>query len=99
MKWRIRMVISMKKPVDIILESFTKLPLGKMVQVPIIAIYKSPKDYPGKYVARLWDIRNRPTIYVTVANTLDIIREGIPRNMHRLPPFPSDDPVLVETWI
>ena len=32
------------------------------IKVPLVVIYDSPKDFPGKVVARVWDgEKNRPT--------------------------------------
>lgn len=88
----------MKSPDDIILEDFMRFKLEAVTQVPIIAVYNSPKDYPGKYVARLWDIHKKPTKFVVIKNTLNEIRRSLPTQMTRLPPDRRDDPVLVETW-
>lgn len=89
----------MKRPNDIELESFINVQLGKLVYVPIIAVYKNPKDYHGKYVARLWDIRNKPTKYIVIRDSLEKLRQAIPGSLHRMPPSPKDDPVLVETYL
>lgn len=89
----------MKKKASIIVDTFKRLPLKQLCIVPIIAVYNSPKDFPGKHVARLWDIHNKPTAYAMVEDTLESIRKGIPETMTRLPPVPMDDPVIVETWL
>lgn len=84
---------------DIELESFLDVNLKQLVKVPIIVIYNSPKDYPEKHVARLWDIHNKPTKYVVINDNLDGIRNIIPKAMMRLSRNSEDDPVIVETWI
>lgn len=89
----------MKKQNDMELNDFKSLNLRTLVSVPIIAVYKNPKDYPGKYTARLWDISNKPTQYVVVRDSLKEIRMTIPGCMTRLGPCSMDDPVIVETWI
>lgn len=30
--------------------------ISKVTRMPLITVYNSPTDYPGKFVARLWDI-------------------------------------------
>jgi hypothetical protein len=64
-------------------------------------IYERPRDYPDSYVVRAWTTRGgEPTPGpARTAPTLDAARKLVPRGMHRLPPFPGDDPVIVETWI
>lgn len=62
---------------DKILDSFGWRCIRANAAVPLICIYSSPTDYPGKYVARLWDMM-RPTNLVTVSDSLEGIRQTIP---------------------
>jgi hypothetical protein len=89
----------MKKKDSIIIGSFLDFPVRQLCTVPIIVIYKSPADYPGQYVARLWDVRNRPTRYAMIKDSLEDVRKGIPVTMIRLSPSEKDDPVIIETWL
>jgi len=82
---------------DTILNNFNEIDIQKLTQ-PLIAIYKHPRDYPEKYVARLWDI-SKPTQYIVLSDNIDNIRQAIPFWMVRLMPTEWDDPVLVETWL
>lgn len=68
-------------------------------QLPyIIAIYKNPSDYPGKFVARLW-IGIMPTEVNIVKSTITEIRHLIPSFYGRISSrCLNDDPVIVETW-
>ena len=89
---------------DIIVDSFINdLDLRSMTLMPIITIYKNTtKDYPGKYVARLFDIRPGEvqfTRYIMLSDKLNEIRRGIPHNMTMFMPQENDDPVVLETWI
>lgn len=61
-------------------------------------VYNSPKDYPGKFVARRWELTT-PTDDVIVADTLDEVRERLPLGLYPLDRHPGDDPVIVETWL
>lgn len=72
--------------------------LRKRTQVPIIAIYKHPKDYPDKYVARVFDI-DQPTFLAVTADTLEEIRGCIPEGMRRVPRSELDAKEIVESWI
>ncbi len=89
----------MKNRTSIVVDSFIELPLKQLCHVPIIVVYNSPSDFPGKYVARLWDIYKKATAYAMVAATLESIHMGIPVMMTRLGPAATDDPVIVETWL
>ena len=72
--------------------------ISQSAAIPLICIYENPDDYPGFFVARVWDA-DQPTHLIAKADTLDGIRETIPPNMHRLHRRPDDDPVIVEVWI
>ena len=77
---------------------FNYLQIARGARLPIICIYQNPDDYPGKYVARVWDA-DEPTSLIAIAETLEAVRETIPPNMHRLHRRPDDDPIIVEVWI
>ena len=80
------------------MQTFDYQALRKNTRVPIITIYRNPKDYPGKYVARVFDI-NIPTMLVAVADTLEEIRKCVPHEMHRLRRRQEDDPCIVEAYV
>lgn len=67
-------------------------------KIPMICVYDHPADYPGKYVARLWD-GNEPTRFIALADTIENIRKIIPPNMMRVLRAQQDDPCIVEIWI
>lgn len=72
--------------------------------MPVFVVYEHPKDFPGKYVVRLWQIDREnnitePTSYCVVKDTLKEIREALPCNLYRFGRDSSDDPVIIETWI
>lgn len=81
-----------------ILERFDAAQIRRASRVPIICIYDSPEDYPGKFVARLWDL-DKATPYIVIAPTLDAIRGAIPAGMMNFPRSPEDAPCIVESWI
>ncbi|MDF2984911.1 MAG: hypothetical protein K0R50_421 [Eubacterium sp.] len=84
---------------DIILETFIDVNLAPIANPPIIVVYNSPKDYPGKYVARLWNIKNKPTRMVVLSDSLAEIKKMIPVHMILVPPVASDDSVIVGSYI
>lgn len=65
---------------------------------PLLVVYNSPLDYPGKVVARLWAV-NKPTHYVVVGEALDEVRNMIPAHFTNIGRDENDDPRIVEVWI
>lgn len=82
---------------DRVVQEFDMRRIIKATRVPLICVYKNPADYPGKYVARLWDV-DTPTTLVVVADSLEEIRIAKPQQMVIMQRHPNDDPVIVETW-
>jgi hypothetical protein len=71
-------------------------------------IYENPSDYPGKFVARWWQLAVLPSepgaVYVPtsekhVEDTLDAVRARIGSGFAYFARMPGDDPVIVEVWI
>lgn len=83
---------------DITVERFNLAQIRRTVKAPIICVYNGPTDYPGQFVARLWDL-DKPTRYIVVADTLEAVRAAIPEDMIRFHRDQSDDPCIVESWI
>lgn len=64
----------------------------------IWTVYDHPKDHPQGYIARCFEL-DQPT-NVTIAGELDTIRECFERcGLICMPRAPSDDPVIMETWV
>lgn len=82
---------------DKVVKSFDLNKITKSTRFPLICIYNSPRDYPGKYVARLWDV-DKPTNMVAIAESLEEIREAKPPEMMIVDRLPDDKPEIVETW-
>ena len=69
-----------------------------MSTLDIWTVYERPTDYPQGFIARLY--RNGTATPATVTgDTLDAVRAGIPPGLCRMARHPSDDPVIVETWL
>lgn len=70
---------------------------------PAIVVCRYPPDFPGQFVARLWDIHAgtaRPTEVIVVDDTLQGIRDRIRGNgLHPILRMPDDDPCIMEVWI
>lgn len=68
-------------------------------------VYASPSDFPGKYVARRFEVSEngeRGTADHIVSDTLNDLRMSLVRDKglsFRMGAVPGDDPVIVETWI
>ena len=45
---------------DITVERFNGAQIRRTVKAPIVCVYNGPTDYPGQFVARLWDL-DKPT--------------------------------------
>lgn len=66
---------------------------------PIFVIYENPLDYPGKFVARVWDL-DKPTPFCAVRDSYRDIIATLPRNhMFRIPRDPRDEARIVESWV
>lgn len=90
-------IMAIGRAKDILVDSFNELDY-KWIILPLIAVYKNPKDYPEKFVARLWNT-NKPTNAVIVGDTLEDVRQGIPSSMFNIGRLPKDDPTIVEVWV
>lgn len=88
----------MDKSADRIVKRFDYNRLVRQTTMPIITIFKSPADYPDKYVARVFDV-DKPTTLAAVADTYEELQQAIPAGMVRLERNEKDDPVILETWI
>lgn len=93
------------RPTNILVEDFAEAiqkvasgEFSKPKAFPIIAIYESPSDQPGKYVARLW-ATDVPTRYAAIRDSLEDVRKTIPGFMINVGRNPEDDPHIVEIWI
>lgn len=70
--------------------------------LPIWTVYQSPRDFPGKFIARLFVISRgypAPTTLAVVGDNLDDVRRCISAGLFRTVRWKDDDPCIVETWI
>jgi hypothetical protein len=68
----------------------------------IWVITHNPRDYPGKYVVRPHIVTrgwSAPGQHAEVFATLEEARAYVPRGCHFFPRDPSDDAVVVESWM
>jgi hypothetical protein len=86
----------MNKP-TVQVASLTDIYLRNLL-LPMIVVYENPVDFPGKYVARMWDC-NDVTELAMVKDTLTEIHNGIPHGFICTEPSPHDDPVIIEVWL
>jgi hypothetical protein len=66
-------------------------------------VYKHPSDYPGDFVVRR-HVAGRGTVKIdpepwAVVGSLAAARGLVPEGLVRLARDPTDDPVIVESWI
>ena len=83
---------------DRIVAAFDARKIAVSTSFPVICVYDGPTDYPGRYIARLWDM-GRPTHIIAQADTLEELRLAKPEGMIAMPRSAGDDPIIVETWI
>ena len=81
---------------DEILQSFDGI--LSIYKMPIITIFRRPKDYPDSFVARIFDLEN-PTKYIIIAEMFADIRSYRPFYMGIFPRNDWDDYTIVESWI
>jgi hypothetical protein len=75
-----------------------------MTGLAMWTVYENPKDYPGKFVARRFDVDAdgpKPSASVIIMDDLDDLRDILAHQMHLvcLTRNEEDDPVIVETWL
>lgn len=70
-------------------------------RLPAWTITERPLDYPDGYIARLFLALPEPTVtdVALTAATLDDLRELLPPGLCPIPRDPSDDHVIVESWL
>lgn len=81
-------------------KSFAEVDTSDLRQ-PIICVFRNPKDYQDKCVARIFD-GTKPTNIVITRDTVDEIREDIVRRFPDKLPFArckEDHKSVVESWI
>jgi hypothetical protein len=87
---------------DILVDSFVEdVDIRTLSALPMISIYFNPKDFPGKYVARVFDIRPgavHVTRYIMINESLEKMRSSIPAGFSCMNRTTEDDPELLEVW-
>lgn len=66
--------------------------------IKTIGIYNKPDDFPGGYIARLFN-GIEPTDKAVTGETLESVREKIPEGYMRIPRDKRDVGSLVESWV
>lgn len=69
---------------------------------PVFCVYENPADHPGKFVVRRWVGMDPDREPVAIAETLEQARADLKKLnpfLVRLERHPSDDPVILETWL
>ncbi len=86
--------------VSVVIDTFKGLDCWKIVKTfPCITVFYDTTDFPGKYVARLFD-GPKPTRLMVKADTLDQIHETIPDQFYKAKVTKRDIAnKIVETYI
>lgn len=72
------------------------------IELPAAVVYRHPRDYPNKYVCRIWDFsKMQPTPVCMVRETLEEIRKELRCSIFcaKIMRLEEDDQCIVETWI
>lgn len=86
---------------NIFVKRMATVDVSKM-QMPVVVVYKRPRDVEGEYVCRLWEAAtNSPTNILMVKESLREVREEVIAAgfQIRLLRTREDDPAIVETWM
>jgi hypothetical protein len=75
-----------------------------MTTLAMWTVYDNPKDYPGKFVARRFDVDAsgpKPSASIIVAEDLETLQDILQFEMGlvKLMRSPEDEPQIVETWL
>ena len=68
----------------------------------IWTVYDHPTDFPNEFVARRWEVHDKPvpTDDIITSNDVNLIRASLAsRGLTCLAPSKDDDPNIVETWL
>lgn len=76
---------------------------GKSIHLYVV-YGPNTSDFPGKYLIRRQVAKNNRTIEIdeevfAFGDSLEDVRKKVPTGKHRLERDPSDDPVILETWL
>jgi hypothetical protein len=81
------------------LETFDQINVHEQCWLPMFVLYFDPKDFPGKYVVRLFDI-DQPTHNFTVSDSEEAAIETIPWECRaRLNRREDDQPHIVAVFL
>lgn len=85
---------------DQVIEYFSMTLIRAVVAdgAPLIMVYENPEDYPGKFVARLYNGR-QSTHLIVLADSLEELREAKPDCMSIFARRESDPLKVAETWL
>lgn len=69
----------------------------------LYVIYENPSDYPGQFVLRRFCLHTGQIVPdevpLTVADTLEGARQGLPHGVIWSARQPDDDPAICEVWL
>lgn len=89
------------KPLSKVVDNFFDVDYSE-IELAMIVVTKSPRDFPDKFVARLFDIyrgESLPTTIVMIKDTIEEIQQAIPGNFHKHLPSENDDPIILEFYV
>lgn len=85
------------------MRALTDTILNRHPSIPVHVVYRSPSDFPGKYVVRVQhasaDGVTADDAPLIVADTVEEARTVIPLGMYCLGRHPDDVPAILEVWV
>ena len=66
--------------------------------IPMWVVYDTPIDYPHGIIARKF-VNDKATSETLTGDTIQEVRNKIPKGFVRMHRHPTDDPNIVEIWI
>jgi hypothetical protein len=67
--------------------------------ITLFVVYRSPSDFPGKYVVRRWLDAVPEREPLRVCEQLDQARAAIPAGAAYIGRMREDDPAICEVWL
>ena len=67
--------------------------------ITLFVVYRSPSDFPGKYVVRRWLDCVPEHEPLRVCEQLDQARSAIPAGAANIGRMREDDPAILEVWL
>ena len=94
--------MSSSMKISITVNDFNEVDISSL-RFPMLTVYENPNDYPGKFVARIYNVGTDKQVetlpFVVVKDTYAELRKAIPAGFVKIAPNKNDDPNILEIWL